>query len=315
MMTGRRIAVFGGSGFIGRYVVKRLAGQGWVVRVAVRDPVAASFLKPMGNVGQIVIMKADLSDEAAVAAALDGAEAAINLVGILYERGRQRFASVHDEGAGRLARLAAACGVKRLIHVSAIGADADSAAIYARTKAAGETAVRAAFPHATIVRPSVVFGPEDGFFNRFAAMAMLSPALPLIGGGRTRFQPVYVGDVAEAIVRALDDPAAQGQFFELGGPKVYTFRQLMELLLAQIRRHRCLVNLPFALADIQAAVLEKLPVPPLTRDQVRLLRRDNVVTPGAKGLGDLGIVPTAVEAIIPSYLEMYRRGGRFRRAA
>ncbi len=315
MIAGRRIVVFGGSGFIGRYVVKRLASQGWVVRVAVRDPVAASFLKPMGNVGQIVIMKADLGDEAAVAAALDGAEAAINLVGILYERGRQRFASVHGEGAGRIARLAAVYGVRRLIHVSAIGAVADSPAIYARTKAAGEAAVQAAFPHATIIRPSVVFGPEDGFFNRFAAMAMLSPALPLIGGGRTRFQPVYVGDVAEAIVRALDDPAAQGQIFELGGPKVYTFRQLMQLLLAQIGRHRCLVNLPFALADIQAAILEKLPVPPLTRDQVRLLRRDNVVTPGAKGLGDLAIVPTAVEAIIPGYLEMYRRGGRFRRAA
>jgi NADH dehydrogenase len=285
------------------------------VRVAVRDPVAAAFLKPMGNVGQVVIMKADLSEEASVAAAIDGVEAAINLVGILYERGRQQFASVHDEGAARLARLAAASGVGRLIHVSAIGADADSPAIYARTKAAGEKAVRAAFPEATIVRPSVVFGPEDGFFNRFAAMAMFSPALPLIGGGQTRFQPVYVGDVAEAIVRTLDDPAAIGQTFELGGPKIYSFRQLMELLLAQIRRHRCLINLPFAVADIQAALLERLPVPPLTRDQVRLLRRDNVVSPGAKGLGDLGIVPTAVETVIPSYLEIYRRGGRFRPAA
>jgi NADH dehydrogenase len=315
MITGRRIVVFGGSGFIGRYVVKRLTGQGWVVRVAVRDPVAAAFLKPMGNVGQVVIMKADLSEEASVAAAIDGVEAAINLVGILYERGRQQFASVHDEGAARLARLAAASGVGRLIHVSAIGADADSPAIYARTKAAGEKAVRAAFPEATIVRPSVVFGPEDGFFNRFAAMAMFSPALPLIGGGQTRFQPVYVGDVAEAIVRTLDDPAAIGQTFELGGPRIYSFRQLMELLLAQIRRHRCLINLPFAVADIQAALLERLPVPPLTRDQVRLLRRDNVVSPGAKGLGDLGIVPTAVETVIPSYLEIYRRGGRFRPAA
>ena len=315
MITGQRIAVFGGSGFIGRYVVKRLASQGWVVRVAVRDPVAAAFLKPMGDVGQIVIMKADLCDETAVAAALDGAAAAINLVGILYERGRQRFTSLHDEGAGRLARLAAASGVTRLIHVSAIGADADSPAVYARTKAAGEKAVRAAFPEATVIRPSVVFGPEDGFFNRFAAMAMISPALPLIGGGQTRFQPVYVGDVAEAIVRALDDSVAPGQTFELGGPKIYTFRQLMELLLAQIRRHRCLVNLPFGLAELQAAVLERLPVPPLTRDQVRLLRRDNVVTPGAKGLADLGIVPTAVETVIPSYLEIYRRGGRFRRAA
>jgi NADH dehydrogenase len=309
--TGRRVTVFGGSGFIGRHVVQRLAAQGWVVRAAVRDPVAAAFLKPMGNVGQVVPMKADLTDEGAAAAAIAGSEAVINLVGILYERGRRSFAAIHVDGATRLARLAAAAGVGHFVQVSAIGADAGAEAAYGRSKAAGEVGVRAAFPAAVIVRPSIVFGPEDHFFNRFALMARFLPALPLIGGGLTRFQPVYVGDVAEAIVRALADPAAAGRTYELGGPRVYSFKQLMALMLAEIGRRRLLLPLPWAIAHLQAAVLERLPLPLLTRDQVKMLKRDNVVAAGAPGFKELGIEPKTVESILPTYLHMYRRGGRF----
>jgi NADH dehydrogenase len=314
-MATRVVTVFGGSGFIGRHLVRRLARRDWVVRVAVRHPSRAQFLKPMGDVGQIAPLRARIEDPMSVQAALDGAQAAVNLVGILYERGRRSFAAVHARGAQHVAEAAAAAGVERLVQVSAIGADRHAAAEYARSKAAGEAAVRTAFPSATVLRPSVVFGPEDDFFNRFAAMARLSPALPLIGGGRTRFQPVYVGDVAEAIARSLERPEAQGRIYELGGPKVYTFKELMEILLHEIRRRRLLIPVPFALAALQGAVLECLPVPPLTRDQVRLLRRDNVASPDLPGLRDLGIEPTALEIVIPAYLDRFRPGGRFNRAA
>jgi len=314
-MATRVVTVFGGSGFIGRHLVRRLARRDWVVRVAVRHPSRAQFLKPMGDVGQIAPLRARIEDPMSVQAALDGAQAAVNLVGILYERGRRSFAAVHARGALHVAEAVAAAGVERLVQVSAIGADRHAAAEYARSKAAGEAAVRTAFPSATVLRPSVVFGPEDDFFNRFAAMARLSPALPLIGGGRTRFQPVYVGDVAEAIARSLERPEAQGRIYELGGPKVYTFKELMEILLHEIRRRRLLIPVPFALAALQGAVLECLPVPPLTRDQVRLLRRDNVASPDLPGLRDLGIEPTALEIVIPAYLDRYRPGGRFNRAA
>jgi len=314
-MATRVVTVFGGSGFIGRHLVRRLARRDWVVRVAVRHPSRAQFLKPMGDVGQIAPLRARIEDPMSVQAALDGAQAAVNLVGILYERGRRSFAAVHARGAQHVAEAAAAAGVERLVQVSAIGADRHAAAEYARSKAAGEAAVRTAFPSATVLRPSVVFGPEDDFFNRFAAMARLSPALPLIGGGRTRFQPVYVGDVAEAIACSLERPEAQGRIYELGGPKVYTFKELMEILLHEIRRRRLLIPVPFALAALQGAVLECLPVPPLTRDQVRLLRRDNVASPDLPGLRDLGIEPTALEIVIPAYLDRYRPGGRFNRAA
>jgi NADH dehydrogenase len=315
--TGRRITVFGASGFIGTQVVRRLAPLGWVVRAAVRDPVAAAHLRPLGNVGQVVPMRCDLGDEAAVAAAVDGADAVINLVGILFERGARNFQAVHADGADRLARLARAAGARVFVQVSAIGADADSPSAYQRSKAAGESAVRRAFPAAPILRPSIVFGPGDDFFNRFARLALLAPALPLIGGGHTRFQPVYVGDVAEAIVRALDAPEAAGRTFELGGPRGASFRELMELMLAEIDRRRRLVALPFWAARLQAAALECLPAPPLTRDQVTMLGRDNVCAPSMPGLAELGIQPTAMEAILPTYLDIFRRGGRFsqRRAA
>ena len=308
-MAARLVTVFGGSGFLGRHVVRRLAQSGARVRVAVRDTEAAMFLKPMGDVGQVVPVQANVRNEPSVGRAVEGADSVINLVGILYESGPQRFASVHGEGAGRAARAAAEAGAERFVQVSAIGADPDSPAQYARSKAAGEAAVREACPGATIVRPSVVFGPEDGFFNRFAALARLLPVLPLIGGGRTRFQPVYVGDVAAALTRILDEPDTAGKTFELGGPRIYSLRQVMELVLREIDRKRVLLPLPFAVAMVQGLFFELLPVPPLTRDQVRLLMRDNVVSEGALTLADLGLEPTSVEAILPTYLGRYRRGG------
>ncbi len=308
-MAAPSITVFGGSGFLGRHLVKRLAEGGARLRVAVRYPEAAGFLKPMGEVGQVVPLQANLRDEASVTRAVEGADAVVNLVGILYQRGRQRFRAVHVEGAARAARAAAAAGARRFVQVSAIGADADSPAEYGRTKAAGEAAVSEAFDGATIVRPSIIFGPEDDFFNRFAAMARLSPALPLIGFGHTRFQPVYVGDVAEAMARLLDDPASAGKTYELGGPRVYSFREIMALVLRETGRNRLLVPLPYPLAMMQARFLELLPVPPLTRDQVQLLKRDNVVGGDAPGLADLGVTPTTVDAILPSYLGRYRRRG------
>ncbi len=310
-MGYRRVAVIGASGFIGRYVVKRLAERGAVIAAVVRNVEAALFLQPMGDVGQIARFSASILDETRLAAAIAGSDAVINLVGILHESGGQRFEATHREGAARLGALARAAGVKHLVHISAIGADPASPSAYARSKAEGEQNLRAAFPEAVILRPSVVFGPEDDFFNRFATLAQLLPALPLIGGGKTRFQPVYVGDVADAVVAALDDPAAAGRTYELGGPRIYTFRALMELVLAETRRKRLLLPLPWTLASLQASFLEWLPTPPLTRDQVKLLKHDNVVSPGALTLKDLGIEPTAVEAIVPSYLDRYRRGGWF----
>ncbi|MSO76951.1 MAG: complex I NDUFA9 subunit family protein [Alphaproteobacteria bacterium] len=310
-MSYKRVAIIGGSGFIGRHLVRRLAADDCIVRVCVRDPEAALFLKPMGAVGQIVPIQTNLRDDASVRAAVAGVDAVVNLVGILHEFGKQTFDAIHAEGAGRVAAAAAEAGVGRLVHMSALGADAGSPAQYGRSKAAGEAAVKAAFPGATIVRPSIVFGPEDNFFNRFAAMAVLSPALPLIGGGGTRFQPVYVGDVAEAVRRVLADPSAAGRTYELGGPEVYSFRELLALLLEAIGRRRILLPVPAWAAAIPASVLERLPVPPLTRDQIRLLERDNVPTGTAPGLADLAIPPTAVMAVLPTYLDRFRVRGRF----
>lgn len=307
----KRITVFGGSGFIGRYLIRRLASDGWVVRVAVRDPVAAAFLKTCGSLGQIVPMRCNVCDDELVTTAVQGADAVVNLVGILAERGRQRFEAVQAEAPARIARAAKAAGVTTFVQISALGADPESPARYARTKAAGEAGVRREFPAATIIRPSLVIGPEDEFFNRFGAMAQLLPGLPLIGGGHTRFQPVYVGDVAEAIHRAVNDPATHGKTYELGGPRVYTFRELMELLLKVLGRHRGLVPVPFVLAELQGLVLQLLPNPPLTRDQVKMLRHDSVVSPGALTFADLGLQPQAIEPILPTYLDIYRQGGRF----
>jgi uncharacterized protein YbjT (DUF2867 family) len=311
MIGDRTAAVFGGTGFIGRYVVRLLAHNGWRVIVASRHPDRALPMKTAGVVGQIVPVPADVRDDASVEAALHGAAAVVSLVGILYERGRQRFDAIHVAGAASVARAAAAAGVERLVHVSAIGASANSASAYARTKAAGEKAVRAAFPGATILRPSVVFGPEDAFFNLFAGLARNAPFLPLIGGGKTRFQPVYVGDLAAAIVQAADDGRHAGMTYELGGPRVYTFRELMTLTLEVAMRKRPLVTIPWGVARIQAKVMGLMPKPLLTLDQLEQLRVDNVVSPGAAGFDAFGIVPTPAEIVLPTYLDRFRPGGRF----
>ncbi|HEY3778495.1 MAG TPA: complex I NDUFA9 subunit family protein [Rhizomicrobium sp.] len=305
------VTVFGGSGFLGRYVVRALARAGHRVRVGVRRPNVANYLLPMAHVGQIQLVTTDVRDSDAVARALNGAEAAVNLVGILYESGKQRFDAVHVQAAGTIARVARARGLRALVHVSALGARPDSSSLYARSKAAGEAAVRDGFAAAAILRPSILFGPEDNFFNRFAGLARLSPALPLIGGGRTRFQPAYVCDVAEAVVRCLEEPAGQGTAYELGGPRIYTFRQLLEIVLAETNRRRLLVPIPFSIAMIQAAALGLLPKPLLTRDQVRLLEQDNVVSPEAHNFADLGIDPESLETIVPTYLWRFRREGQF----
>jgi uncharacterized protein YbjT (DUF2867 family) len=308
--SDKLVTIFGGSGFLGRHIVRALANDGWRIRAAVRKPNTAHFLLPMGRVGQIQLLKANVRDDNAVDGALRGAHAAINLIGILSQSGSQNFRALHVEAAERIAQQASAHGVGRLLHVSALGASLDSPSHYARTKAQGEERVQRAFPGATIFRPSIVFGPEDDFFNRFAWLARISPALPLIGGGHMAFQPVYVGDVAEAARRVLNDAAA-GKTYELGGPEAITFKAVMQLVLKETRRKRLLVPVPFAIARIQAAVLGLLPKPLLTLDQLRLLERNNVVGDGALSLKDLGIIPTAAEAIIPSYLWRFRKHGEF----
>jgi uncharacterized protein YbjT (DUF2867 family) len=301
------ITVFGGTGFIGRHLVRRLAARELRIRVVSRNwRVHGRVLQPMGDVGQIVGGPVDLSSEPALAQLLAGSDAVINLIGILHETRRQTFAEVHGELPGRIARAAVAAGITRMVQISAIGADPNARSAYARSKAQGEEAVRAALPTATILRPSIVVGPEDGFFNRFAAMARLLPALPLIGGGRTRFQPVWVGDVADAIVAGLEREDARGETYELGGPKVYSFAELMRYMLKVVGRRRLLLPLSFELATLQARVMELLPAPPLTRDQVELLKTDNVVGAHARSLADLGITPTPIELVVPDYLVRYR---------
>ena len=309
-MENRIVTVFGGAGFVGRYLVQQLAARGLRVRVAMRRPDEGLFLRAMGDVGQIELVQANLRNAPSVAAAIAGADYVVNLVGVLYPRGAQSFAAVHARGGQLVAEAAARAGVQRLVQVSAIGAAADSPSLYARSKAAGEAAVLRAFPKATIVRPSIVFGPEDDFFNRFAALARILWVLPLIGGGQNRMQPVYVGDVATALARVLLDGDSSGKTFELGGPRVFTFKEILELVLHETGRSALLLPLPVPVAMMQAAVLELLPIPPLlTRDQVRLLQQDNVASAALPGLDALGIVPTPVEAVIPTYLQRYRRGG------
>jgi NADH dehydrogenase len=310
----RRIAtVFGGSGFIGRYVVRLLAREGLVVRVAVRDPAGARFLTTQGRVGQIVPLAASVTDAAAVARAVEGAERVVNLVGILHESKPGDFQRLQGEAPGVIAAAARAAGAAHMVQLSAIGADAASPSLYAQTKAAGEAAVLAAFPEAVILRPSVVFGPEDGFFNRFAAMARL-PFMPVVAGD-TRFQPVFVGDVAEAVMAAMARPEARGRTFELGGPRVMSMREVLRFILEATGRSRPLLDMPMGLMRWQAGLLQRLPTPPLTQDQLLLLERDNVVSAGMPGLAELGIRPTAVEAVVPGYLKRFKPGGGRREAA
>jgi uncharacterized protein YbjT (DUF2867 family) len=309
------ITVYGGSGFLGRHVVRALAKRDYRIRVAVRRPDLAFHLQPLGRVGQIHSVQANLRNAASVEAAARDASAVINLVGILFERGRQKFDAVHALGAEQVALAAKAHGA-RLVHVSAIGADEASPAQYARSKAAGERLVKAAQPDAIIMRPSIIFGPEDNFFNRFATMATLSPALPLIGGGTTKFQPVFVGDIAEAIADAVDGKLRAGTTYELGGPEVCTFKELLQFILKTIERKRLLVPFPFFLAKLQAMALQVLPAPLLTPDQVDMLRVDNVVSEAAKADGrtlqGIGITPEPYEAIVQAYLWRFRKTGQFR---
>ena len=309
------VTVFGGSGFVGSQAVRALARKGLRVRVAVRNPGRGYRLRMLGDVGQIEVTQANVRDADSVARALDGAEACVNAVAVLYESGRQKFDALHVEGARTIAEAARAAGITRFTQISAIGASAESPAGYGRTKAAGEAVVRAAIPGAVILRPSIVFGPEDKFFNRFAEMALLSPALPLIGGGHTRFQPVFVGDVAAAVAAAVTDPSAEGRTYELGGPGVYSFRELMTLLLADIRRERLLLPVPFGVAGLlgrMGDLMSFLPIAPwITSDQVALLKRDNVVAAGALGLRDLGVTPSPMEPILPTYLYRFMKGGQY----
>src|SRR3989338_1716761 len=313
--AGGMVTVFGGSGFLGRHIVHALARRGYRVRVAVRRPNDAHYLRPMGVVGQVEPVQANIRDEASVQAAVAGAVAVVNLVGIMNESGKQTFEAVMSEGAGRIARAAA--GVPALVHISAIGADEEGASEYARAKAAGEKAVRAAFPDAAIVRPSIVFGPEDSFFNRFGAMARFSPMLPLIGGGTMRMQPVYVKDLAEGVARIVERDGTGGLVYEFGGPEKKTFRELMELLLVNIARKRVLLPIPVFAAKAMAFFTQFIPNPPLTPDQVRLLGIDNVVSEAAEAegrtLAGLGVRATAMEIVLPTYLYRFRRGGQFER--
>ena len=309
------VTVYGGSGFLGRHVIRALAKRHYRIRVAVRRPELAGYLQPLGRVGQIHAVQTNLRHAPSVEAAARDAQVLINLVGILFERGRQRFDAVHAYGAKQVVLAANAHGA-RIVHVSAIGSDENSASAYARSKAKAEQLVLAAQPSATIMRPSIMFGPEDDFFNRFAALARMSPALPLIGGGLTRFQPVFVGDVATAIADAVDGDARPGTVYELGGPEVRTFKELMQFVLTTIERKRLLIPVPFFVARMQAMFLQFMPKPLLTPDQVELLRTDNIVSESAtaerRTLQGLGIDPEPIEAIVSSYLWRFRKTGQFR---
>ncbi len=299
------ITIFGGSGFLGRAVMKALAERHYRLRIAVRHPYLTGDLQPPGRLAEIQAVRANVCSPRSVTAAVRDAEIVINLAGILFEDSRQQFDAVHSEGARMVARAAAQVGAQ-LIHVSAIGADENSPARYAQSKAHGEAAVLAEMPGATIFRPSIMFGPHDDFFNRFAAMARILPFLPLIGGGDTRLQPVFVGDVANAIAKAVGGQTRPGTIYELGGPEVRTFRELMEFMLSTIERQRLLMPIPFAIAKLQASVLQFLPGPPLTPDQVELLKRDNVVSSEAeqegRTLAAFDIDPASIEAVVPTYL-------------
>jgi uncharacterized protein YbjT (DUF2867 family) len=310
------VTIYGGSGFIGRHVVRAIAKTGARMRVAVRRPELAGHLQPLGGVGQINAVQANVRYPASLIAPAEGADAVVNLVGLLLPRGRQTFKAVQDEGARHVAEAARQVGARALVHVSAIGAEPHAPSAYGRSKAAGEAAMREVFPDCIILRPSIVFGPEDDFFNRFGALARIAPALPLIGGGHTRLQPVFVGDVAKAVVAGLTGEAPLSEPYELGGPEVLTLKEVMARVLDYTMRRRLLIPEPFWLAKLQAAFLQWLPSPPLTVDQVRLLEVDNVVSEDATRCGrtlqGLGIAnPIAIEAVVPDYLERFRPRGQF----
>ena len=314
-MNNSLVTIFGGSGLLGRYTVRAFARAGWRIKVGVRHPNLAHYLPPMGQVGQILVTKANVLDADQVAAAVKGADVVVNLVGILHPGGGQSYQSVHVDAARTIAKAAKAAGVSTLIHVSTMNINVDSLSAYARSKAEGEIALREEFPQATLIKPSLVFGPEDQFFNKFAGLARILPFLPLIGGGHTKFQPVFAGDVADAIVKCAEDPATRGKSYELGGPAVYSFKDMLKLLLRETGRSRPLIPVPFWLASIQAVFLQFLPGKLLTPDQVKFLRTDNVVTPGALTLQNLGITPDSLEAVAPAYLWRFRPKGQYENSA
>jgi len=302
--------VFGGTGFIGRQIVRALAKEGYIIKVATRVPERAYFLKTCGNAGQIVPFPCPSADEAAIRSAVRGCAVVVNCVGILYEKGKASFPKIHTEFPRSVAKACAAEKVGRFVHISALGCE-ESESKYGKSKLNGELAVLENFPKATILRPSVVFGAEDGFFNMFARLAILSPFLPLIGGGHTKFQPVYVGDVAASVVNAVKSSATEGQIYELGGQEILSFRQIYERLFSQTGRTRTLVSVPFSMAKIQGCLLGLLPKPLLTADQVESLKTDSIVTPSARTLADLGVTPTSLDIVLPTYLARFRPGGRF----
>ena len=315
-MSIKQVTVFGGSGFVGRAIVRALAQNGYQVRVACRRIELAERIKTAGDVGQITILRTNLRVPASVAAAVSGSQAVINASGIAFQRGRQRYEAVHVAGARAIADAAKAAGVQRLVHISGIGADQrNSTNKYIRSKVDAEDAIIAGFSDATILRPSVVFGPEDAMFNRMAQIAAKAPFVPVVGDGSAKVQPVYVGDVGAAAVAVLARPETARTVFELGGPRVYTYREIAALVLREIDRHKRIVGVPAGLMRVAGFFAEFLPVPPLTHDQVDLLVTDNVARPGAPGLAQLGIAPTAAEAILPMYLDRYRIGGRYNKHA
>jgi len=306
-MQGMRITVIGGSGFIGRTLIQKLAKKGAIIRAGVRSVHSARFLRPMGEIGQVTPEYAHVTKPETLNVLCHNADVVINLVGILFEKGKNTFDAIHAVGAQNVAQAALNANVPQFIHVSALGADESSASKYARSKAKGEQNVKGLIPAANIIRPSVVFGPHDDFFNRFAQLASVSPALPLFGGGENKMQPVYVGDVVDSILKLIENPHIQGQTYELGGPRQYTFRELMELTLHHINQQRCLLSLPYGVGTMIGTVGQILPTPPITPDQIKLLKKDNIVTGSLPGLNDLGIPPTSVESILPTYLSQYEK--------
>ncbi len=307
MMTDKNITLFGGTGFVGRYVVREAADQGYRIRVITRDTAGAAFLKTQGEVGQISVIYGDINKPESYKDSLNGADIVINLVGILFEKGKKRFADIHARAPEKLAQQAQKLGIARYLHMSALGVDKAKTSKYAKTKLSGEKAVQAAFPDVTIFRPSVIFGAEDNFYNQFACMSRFSPALPLIGGGETAFQPVYVGDVAKAFIAALQTPKSKGKIYELGGAETLTFREILRSIGTMTHRDPILLPIPSALAQFGATFAQLLPTPPLTRDQVELLKYDNVVSGTLPELQALGITPSRIEDIVPHYLERYQR--------
>jgi len=306
-MSQKTVAIFGGSGFLGRYLARELLEKGYAVNIISRTPHRASEIATAGAVGQTAFTVGNIRNEDSIRKSISGAHCVINLTGILFERGKQRFPAIHAQAAERIAKLAKETGVKNLVHVSSLGVDRATKSLYARTKITGEKAVMAAFPKATIIRPSTFFGPEDKFFNMFASLLRFSPFMPLIGGGITKFQPVYVVDVAKAIVETLENETSKGKIYEFGGPKIYSFKQLLEFIMEKTGHKRMFIPIPFSVAKVHAAFMELFPVPLVTRDQVTMLKTDNVVRETENTILALGIKPKSIEEIVPGYLERYKK--------